>query len=78
MPRPASVNSRRLDDMTTSQNDRSRRRWLITGSAYSLVIIAAGLAVSIATGEWIALVCAIGLVVVPVGAARVRSRRSPR
>ena len=34
---------------------------------YSAVIIAVGVWVSVATGEWLALVCALGLVVVPLG-----------
>ncbi|MET4580539.1 hypothetical protein ABIE21_000029 [Conyzicola nivalis] len=35
--------------------------------AYSAVIIALGVWVSVSTGEWLALVCALGLVVVPLG-----------
>ena len=64
--------------MTTSQFDRSRQRWLVAGIAYSLLVIAAGLTVSIATSQWLALVCAIGLVVVPIGTSRLRATRSPR
>jgi len=62
--------------MTTLKLDRERRRWLIAGIAYSVAIVAAGFGVSIATGEWLALICATGLVVVPVAAARARSSRS--
>ena len=42
--------------------------------AYSAVIIAVGVWVSVSTGEWLALVCALGLVVVPLG---IVGRRKP-
>ncbi|MGV8911912.1 MAG: hypothetical protein ACOH14_04775 [Rhodoglobus sp.] len=44
-------------------------------ATYSLLILAAGLWVSVATGEWIALVCVSGLILLPLGGlARRRSR----
>ena len=64
--------------MSTSRDASSQRRWLIAGIIYSLVILSVGLLVSIVTEQWLAIVCAVGLVVIPVGGARVRSRRSRR
>jgi len=52
--------------MSTAQITASRRRIWAGGVVYSLVILAIGLWVSLATGEWIALVCAGGLVVFPI------------
>ncbi|WP_166791818.1 hypothetical protein [Cryobacterium frigoriphilum] len=40
--------------MTTAQNIRLRRRWLIAAIIYSLVMVGAGIVVVAATGEWIA------------------------
>ncbi|KGJ72304.1 hypothetical protein GY21_16260 [Cryobacterium roopkundense] len=52
--------------------------WIWTvGIVYSVVILGIGFWASLATGEWIALLCAAGLVVVPVGGVALRSRTSP-
>ncbi|MBA8829569.1 hypothetical protein FB555_001678 [Alpinimonas psychrophila] len=64
--------------MSTAQITSSRRRFWIFGIVYSLVILAAGLWVSLATGEWIAFFCAGGLVVFPVGGVALRSCKSSR
>ncbi|MFS0703981.1 hypothetical protein AB6N23_05595 [Cellulomonas sp. 179-A 9B4 NHS] len=37
---------------------------------FSLLVLAAGLAVSVATGQWWPLLCASGLVIVPAAASR--------
>ncbi len=43
---------------------------------FSLLVLAAGLAVGVVTGQWWALLCASGLVVLPVAARP--SRRAAR
>lgn len=63
--------------MSTARIDTFSRRTTIFAWVYSVVILGAGLWVSLATGQWLALVCAVGLVIVPVGGAFARSRRSP-
>jgi hypothetical protein len=37
-------------------------------------VLAIGLAVSVATGEWIALLCASGLVILPIGGMALRAK----
>ena len=65
--------------MSTAQITSSQRQIWNVGIVYSLVILAIGLWVSLATGEWIALLCAGGLVVFPVsGVALLRSRKTSR
>ncbi len=44
----------------------SRRIWF-AAIFYSVVMISLGFWVSLATGEWIAILCAFGLVVLPSG-----------
>jgi uncharacterized membrane protein (DUF2068 family) len=65
--------------MSTAQITSSRRLIWAGAIVYSLAIPAMGLWVSLATGEWIALLLAGGLVVFPVGGvAFLRSRKPPR
>ena len=65
--------------MSTAQITSSRRLIWAGAIVFSLVILAIGLWVSLATGEWIALLCAGGLVVFPASAvAFLRSRKSSR
>ena len=62
--------------MTEATTDSFSRRTAVIGWVYSLVVLSIGLVVSLATGEWLALLCAAGLVIVPVGGAFARSRRA--
>lgn len=62
--------------MTKSHAAVLSRRMLALAIIYSVLMLAIGLWVSLATGEWIALLCASGLVVVPVGALAVRTKKS--
>ncbi|MCU1445519.1 hypothetical protein [Cryobacterium sp.] len=50
-----------------------RSTWL--GWLWSGLVLGIGLWVSPTTGEWIALVCAAGLVILPLGGRALRSRR---
>lgn len=53
--------------MGSNGNDtRIRQPTLILPVVYCLLILGLGLWVSLATGEWIAMVCAAGLLVLPV------------
>lgn len=62
--------------MSASESD-STRRWIwVFGILFSMTILAIGLGLSLATGEWIALLCASGLVALPVGGVALRFRRS--
>jgi hypothetical protein len=61
-----------------SQFDTFRRRIGMAAIIYGIVVVVLGSSVSIATGEWIAFVCAIGFVIVPVGSLALRSRHSSR
>lgn len=45
---------------------RKKQPTLVVPAVYCLLIIGLGLWVSVATGEWIAMVCAAGLLVLPV------------
>ena len=50
-------------------------RWIwISALGYSLVVLGIGLWMSLATGEWVALLCASALVVLPVAGVAARSR----
>jgi hypothetical protein len=62
--------------MSNSQTTTSRRWTWTFGIVYSVVILGIGLWVSLATGEWIALLCASGLVIIPIGGMAVRSNNS--
>lgn len=55
--------------MSTPNSHLSLKRWILIAVVYSAVIVALGLWVSVASGEWLALVCALGLVIVPLGIA---------
>jgi hypothetical protein len=70
---PTSVESANLEP---TKHDRERRRWLIAGVVFSILIVSAGFVVSVTTGEWLALLCATGLVIVPAAASRQRFNRS--
>ena len=60
--------------MTKSQTTASPRWVWIAALIYSVTLLAIGLWVSLATGEWIALLSASGLVVVPVGVLAFRAK----
>jgi hypothetical protein len=62
--------------MSTAEIDTTRRWMWVFGVVFSVTILALGLWLSLATGEWIALLCASGLVALPVGGVALRSRRS--
>ncbi|TFD09314.1 MULTISPECIES: hypothetical protein [unclassified Cryobacterium] len=62
--------------MSTAQINPSQHWIWFFGIVYSVVILGIGLWVSLVTGEWIAILCAVGLVLVPIGGLAVRSRRS--
>jgi len=47
--------------------DMTKRRSTALAIAYSAVVLAGGTAVSIASGDWIGLLCASGLVILPLG-----------
>ncbi|MBG6215041.1 putative membrane protein [Cryobacterium sp. CAN_C3] len=64
--------------MSTAHITSVRRRMWIIGIVCSLAILAFGLWVSVATGEWIALLCAGGLIVLPVGGVATRLHKSSR
>jgi hypothetical protein len=53
---------------------KPNRRLTILAVAYSAVLLAGGATVSLVTGDWLALVCATGLVVFPLGAVGARRR----
>jgi len=55
--------------MSTPNAHLSLKRWILIAVVYSAVVIALGVWVSVASGEWLALVCALGLVIVPLGIA---------
>ncbi|MBO0909691.1 hypothetical protein [Arthrobacter sunyaminii] len=48
-----------------NQTRKKQPTWVVP-VVYCLLIIGLGLWVSVATGEWIAMVCAAGLLVLPV------------
>jgi hypothetical protein len=62
--------------MTSSQLAQSRRRFQLVGWAFSAIVLTAGIWVTIATGEWIALLLALGLVIIPVGTVKSRARNA--
>ncbi|MBH0010284.1 hypothetical protein ESZ53_00920 [Salinibacterium sp. UTAS2018] len=64
--------------MTKSQTLPLPRWAWVSLALYSVTIIAVGLWASIATGEWIALVSASGLVVLPLGVMAYRQSSTQR
>ena len=61
--------------MTVAPDRAFRRRSTLFGWLWSVVVLGVGFWVSLATGEWIALVCAAGLVILPLGGLALRARR---
>ena len=61
--------------MTVAPDHAFRRRSTLLAWLWSVVVLGVGLWVSLATGEWIALVCAAGLVILPLGGLAHRARR---
>ncbi|TFC58655.1 MULTISPECIES: hypothetical protein [unclassified Cryobacterium] len=55
--------------------DHAVRRSALFGWLWSVAVLGLGLWVSLATGEWIALLCAAGLVILPIGGLALRARR---
>lgn len=60
--------------MAIQQDNRNSAASMVLPLAFTLVVLILGLWVSIATGEWIAMVCAAGLVVLPAGRYGARRR----
>ena len=61
--------------MTVAPDRAFRRRSALFAWLWTAVVIGIGLGVSLATGEWIALFCAAGLVILPIGGLALRARR---
>ncbi len=61
--------------MTLDQTAATHRRTTLFGWLWSVLVLGIGLWVSLATGEWIALLCAAGLVILPIGGLALRARR---
>jgi len=66
------------EGMTATRIERINRRIWVFAIVYSLAVVGVGVWVAFATGEWIAIVVALGLVVFPIGTFgwRTRSQRS--
>ncbi|WP_342024988.1 hypothetical protein AAE021_07495 [Arthrobacter citreus] len=60
--------------MVTQQANRNSAPSIVLPLAFSLVVLILGLSVSVATGEWIGVICAAGLVVLPAGRYGARRR----
>lgn len=61
--------------MATTKLERTNRRIWVFAVLYSLTIMGLGLWVTSASGEWIAIVCATGLVILPIRAIGWRTDR---
>ena len=64
--------------MATPPIDKSHRIIVRFGIFYSLVILSLGLWVSVVTGDWIAMLVASGLVVLPISGLTAYNRRPSR
>jgi dipeptide/tripeptide permease len=62
--------------MNSPQIQRTRRRLQAVGWVFSAIILTLGIWLTIATGEWIALLLALGLVIIPVGTVKSRARNA--
>ena len=62
--------------MNTAQMDRNRRRFQAIGWVFSAIVLGIGLWVTIATGEWIAILLATALVIIPAGTFKSRARNA--
>jgi hypothetical protein len=62
--------------MNTAQIDRNRRRFQAVGWVFSAIVLGTGLWVTIATGEWIAILLATALVIIPAGTVKSRARNA--
>ena len=62
--------------MAAERTDSSFRRSPLFGWLWSVLVLGIGLWVSLATGEWLALVCASGLMILPLAGSALRARRS--
>ena len=62
--------------MTATRSEKTNRRIWVFALVYSLAIMGVGFWVALATGEWIAVVGALGLVVFPIGKIGWRTRGS--
>jgi hypothetical protein len=56
--------------MSRQRSDKASYPSMVLPMVYSAGIIVLGLWVSISTGEWVAMICAAGLVVLPLGHRR--------
>ena len=63
--------------MTTPRSTVSVRASWGFALCYSVVLLTLGLIVSVATGEWIALLCASGLLILPLGGMALRANKQP-
>lgn len=61
--------------VATTKLERTNRRIWVFAVVYSVAIMSLGVWVTIATGESIAIFCAAGLVILPVGAIGWRTGR---
>ncbi|QDW63980.1 hypothetical protein [Oerskovia sp. KBS0722] len=57
-----------MNRMPAKSRDRKPFGWVAV--LFSTVVLAAGLIVSLVTGQWWALLCATGLVIIPVAGRR--------
>ncbi|MFO7691115.1 MAG: hypothetical protein R6W83_11295 [Cryobacterium sp.] len=64
--------------MATPPIDNSHRIIVRFGIFYTLVLLSLGLWVSVVTGDWIALLVASGLIVLPIGGLAAYNRRPTR
>jgi len=62
--------------MAADRSDTEFRRSTLFGWLWSVLVLGIGLWVSLATGEWIALVCASGVMILPFAGGALRARRS--
>jgi hypothetical protein len=61
--------------MDTSNAALTARRWNIVALVVSALLLLGGVALSLMIDDWIALICASGLAVLPLGVSLPRSRK---
>ena len=60
--------------MVTSTTPDVSRKWNMLALVFSSVVIIGGLILSLVTDDWIALVCATGLAILPLGVFSLRKK----